>query len=318
MMPDRDAARAGSSDAGGRDGVGRAWRAVLALLVVALALLAPGTAAAQPATASPARAASSDPAGIALRTGDVRAVVTAALRQLNRSAVALVAGSTADPGPLTAVTTDARHRDVSLWIVSVGPDQPLSQDQTNSVGDQVLGAKGGTVIVLSADWITIRSDSYSSDARQAASDAAAGAGSSDAAAARAALDSLTAKAFPWGWVILAVVIAVVVVALAGAWWERRRRRRADADELARLTSALADRVGALAPTIVTLSDQVPLSGRSDLVDRFNQASADYNTLRDRLAKPLASRRAVRTMDGKVGALESTIADLSTAVGAVTP
>jgi len=296
---------------------------MIGLAAAALTILASGTAAsAQPAAATqPAAAAvpgiASPAGGIALRAGDVDTVVSEALDQLDSSQVALVAGSTADRSDLAAVTARARDRNVQLWIVSVGGRQSLTQDQTNTVGDRVLDAKGGTVIVLSADWITIRSDDYSSDARQAASDAAADAGSSDAAAARAALDSLTAKAFPWGWVILGVVLAVVVLALAGAWWERRRRRLRDADELARLTSALADRVGALAPAILTLSDQVPLSGRADLTDRFNQASSDYNTLRDKLATPLPSRRAVRTMDGEVAALESTIGEISAAAGKAT-
>jgi hypothetical protein len=316
MMPDRDATRAVSTVTGRRGPAGSGVGLLVALAAVALALLVPGTAAARPLSGT-AQGIASAAAGIALRAGDVDTVVSEALDQLDSASVALVAGSSANRSDLTAVVAEADDHDVRLWIVSVGPQQHLTQDQTNSVGDQILNAKGGTVIVLSADWITIRSDTYSSDARQAASDAAAHAGSSDAAAARAALDSLTAKAFPWGWVILGVIIAVVVLALAGAWWERRRRRRADADELARLTTALADRVGALAPTIVTLSDQVPLSGRGDVTDRFNQASSDYNTLRDQLARPLPSRRAVRTMDGKVGALESTIAELSAAVGKTT-
>lgn len=282
------------------------------LLVLGLLLAISGPAAAAPADGRPGtQAAGSAPAPADV---DVDTLVSQALSQLGSSSVALLAGSRADRTGLENVVATARDRGVTLWIVSIGSQARPTEDQNTAIGDRILAARHGTVFVLSAEWVAVRSDNYSSDRRQAASDAASNAGNSDTSAAQAALDSLTAKSFPWGWVILAVVLAVIAVALAGAWWERRRRRRADAEELARLTKALSDRVGALAPSIVTLSDQVDLVGRKDLSDRFNQASADYNALRDTLAAPLPSRRAVKANDGRVATLEKAIADLTSAVG----
>ena len=268
MMPDRGAARADSA-------VPRPTSSVLVRIVagaaVLLALLvAAGTA---QASAPDARSVTVSGASPVRASGDVDTLVKQALQQLASGPVAVLAGSGADRSALQAVVTDAASRDLALWIVSIGPEAALTEQQNIAVGDRVLAEKHGTVLALSTEWIAVRSDGYTSDQLQSASDAASAAGS-DVSAARAAVESLTATAFPWGWLILGVIIAVIVLALVGGWWERRRRRRADAEELARLTGELADRVNALAPAIITLSDQVTLTGKADLVDRFNRASAD--------------------------------------------
>jgi hypothetical protein len=251
------------------------------------------------------------------RDVDVDALVTAALGQLADSPVALLGDPDARADALAEVARDARSRGITLWIIAIG-DASLTQADTDAVAERIRNRQGGTVIALSPRFVAVFSDEVDTDAQQAAADAAGRAGG-DVAAARAAVDSLTATGFPWLPVIIAVIAAVLIAAVAGGLWEKRRRSRADAGALAALTTALADRVGALAPAIVRLSDQVDLLGRADVTDRFNQASSDYNTLRDELGTPLPSRRAVTGADRRVSELEATVTELTaTADAALAP
>jgi hypothetical protein len=307
MMPDQHAWRAG------RRGPLGPWAAVLAVTFTLLVAVGSGSAAASVTGEAGLMAeapATAPPAG---RDADVDALVTAALQQLAGSPVALLSDPGADADTLAQVAQDARGRGITLWIVAIGDDS-LTQADTDAVADRVRDHKGGTVIALSPGFVSVFSDQVDAGAQQDAAEAAGRAGS-DTAAARAALDSLTAKGFPWLAVIIGVIAAVLIAAVAGGLWEKRRRSKADAGALARLTAGLADRVGALAPAIVTLSDQVDLIRRADVTDRYNQASSDYNTLRDTLATPLPSRRAVAAGDRKVSALEFTVTDLTATVNA---
>jgi hypothetical protein len=310
MMPDH-------RDPHGRSARSAAHAGAVIAMLFALVVTVGGGVVAASVTAAPGIAsapASAPPAG---RDGDVDTLVTGALQQLAGSSVALLDDPDANADALAEVAQDARVDGITLWIVAIGDDS-LTQADTDAIADRVRDRKGGTVIALSPGFVSVFSDQADTDAQQAAAEAAGRAGS-DAAAARAALDSLTAKGFPWLAVVIGVVAAVLVAAVAGGLWEKRRRSKADAGALARLTTGLADRVGALAPAIVRLSDQVDLIARADVTDRSNQASSDYNTLRDLLGTPLPSRRAVTTADRRVSALESTVTDLvATVDSALTP
>jgi hypothetical protein len=297
-----------------RRAVGRILGVVAVLLTVAaLVAVGPGIASA----AGPAvLAAGTCPPADAADQDAVTSVAVACL-QAGSDHLALIGESRYSAALFTDQIDRARAHRVALWVVvlgaEVGKGEQAAKDGAGTVAEGVQHQVGGTVVVVTPDYFGIASDELSqSDLAKARDAVSAGDGPQVVATI---VDSLTAKAFPWLLAVTATIAVLVLGAFAGGLWTRRRRRHADQEALVDLTGGLAARVGDLAPTIVSITDEVDIVGRPDLEDRFAQATGDYNDLRERLAAPLPNRAAVNEAAARVQALTDSLAAIRSEVTA---
>lgn len=227
-----------------------------------------------------------------------------------------VIGSRASEPQLAQVAADARSHGLQLSIVSLGAR--LTQKDAQLMAQQVRARVGGTVLVLTPTSGAPDSGELSDNRRDQAIQAAKKAGDDDVAAARAFEKSATAKDFPWLLVVIGIVAVLIGAALVVGYLKRRRTQQEDHASLAELTTALSDRVGKLSPLVLAIAPRVDVADRPDLTARFNQASADYTSLRERLASPLATRKEVDASTADVANLEKRLGSLDEQLDTLLP
>jgi hypothetical protein len=248
---------------------------------------------------------------------DAMITVAVACLQATTDHVALVDDHRYSAGKFADQIALARSHNVSLSVVvlgaEVGESAKASGDGASRVADGVQHQVGGTVVVVTPGYFGISSDEFSQSDLDRARDAASVGDAPQVVAT--IVDSLTAKPFPWLLAVTATIAVLVLGAFAGGLWSRRRRRHTDQEALADLTAGLAARVADLAPTIVSITDEVDVVGRPDLEDRFAQAAGDYNELRARLGAPLPDRAAVNEAAARVQVLTDGLAAIDSEVTA---
>lgn len=300
-------------------GLRRAGRVAAATVVAALwtlgVLMASPASAAAPADRPVAsdRPAAEDPCAAPADGTDEQAVITAALACLQSvdDHIAILGAKRYTAGQFTDAVERARSHNVTLWVVILG-DQ-TDEDGASRVADGILHQVGGTVVVVTPDYFGLASEQFGqSDLDDAGSAVTQG---DDVSVVTTIVNSLTAKPFPWLLVVSVTIAVLVLGAFAGGLWTRRRRHHADDAALADLTAGLAGRVNDVAPTIVALSDQVDITQRPDLSDRFDRATGDYDELRDKLATPLPNRAAVNEAAAAVQELTDELTSISQEVTA---
>jgi hypothetical protein len=292
--------------------VGRVIAPVLALSLwvavgatgIASAALIPTAGAVSAGRIPMAEAVTGDACAAPADFSDHQAVIDAAVACLDAGGdhIAVIGDDAYAASQFTDAVDRARSENVDLSVVILG--QEAGDEGPTQVSDGVLQRIGGTVVVVTPSKLAISTDQFSQADVDKAKDAARV--GDDAEVVDAIVNSLTAKPFPWLLAVGLTIAALVLLAFAGGLLTRHRRHHADAEALADLTSGLAARVNDLAPIIVSITDEVDISGRPDLEDRFAQATGDYNELRDRLAAPLPDRAAVNEMGARVQALAETL------------
>ncbi|MDQ6657661.1 MAG: hypothetical protein M3Z00_05465 [Actinomycetota bacterium] len=218
-----------------------------------------------------------------------------------------VIGSRASESALAGVAAAAKSRGLQLAIVSLGAR--LTESDANLMAQELRSRVGGTVLVLTPTSGGVDSSTLSGTQQSAAKAAAAKAGDDDVAASTAFVDSATAKGFPTVLVVVGVIVVLIVAVIVAGYLRRRRTQQQDHASLAVRTAELADRVGKLSPLILAIAPRMDVAKRPDLSARFNQAGADYTTLRDAVAKPLAT-------GSEIDAAAAEIADLQRRLGSL--
>lgn len=309
--------------------LGRLAAALVAALV-AVALLAVGWAgaaqasvAAQPSVAARAMVtaqASVTPPGaeVVSAPGDdviggisVDEVVAA----LGDDHVAVLAGSTTSESELAAVAKIGWDKGFKIYLVSLGRN--LLEADAKALATQVLTQTGGTVLVMCPITGAVQSETMSTNEQQRALDAYLSQ-QGDVASAKAFIESATSPGFPWVLVLLVLLVVAVLVGLGWQVLQRRRKNEASAEALAELTKGLAERLGKVAPLMLSISPRVDLAGRPDLKDRFQQSSTEYTELLSTTSTPLPSRAAVNETGARIAALEKRLGDLDAALDELLP
>lgn len=302
--------------------IGRWAVAVLGLItLVTIAPTTPATAAPAPGVArSATTAGQDDPCAAPTDFTDHQAVVDVAVTCLQATGdhTAIIGDQRYSADEFADAIDRARTHNVALSVVVLGDEvaegEGAARDGASDIADGVLHVVGGTVVVVTPDHFGVASEQFGQSDLDAAADAVGGVGD-DAEVVTKIVDSLTAKPFPWLLAVLATIVVLVLGAFAGGLWTRHRRHHADAEALADLTAGLASRVNDLAPTIVSITDEVDIAGRPDLEERFARATGDYNELRDLLGSPLPTRAAVNEAAARVQHLTQDLAAVDTEVSA---
>lgn len=219
--------------------------------------------------------------------------------------VAVVDSQTSESA-LREVVAEAKDKDIDLGLVVIG--HSVDPPDVQSLANQLMVRTGKSVLVIARNYLKGESKEISG-AENAKAEQAAIAARDDVTAARAYLGALHTTSHTWLWVLGGIVVVIV---LAGIWLRARRARNAGkpADPAA-TTAALRDRLGGLSGQIVEMSGRIDLAGRPDLTQRFNEASATYAQLLQRLAQPLDSQRAADASKAEIDALASALQDLET-------
>lgn len=220
--------------------------------------------------------------------------------ELSDNHVAVI-GSRADEKALAQVVDDARNKGLEFSVVSLSAR--LTNDDAHLMAEEVRSRVGGTVLVLTPVSGGVDSSKLSGSQQDDAKAAAKAAGDDDVAAARAFVDSATAKGFPVFLVVISAVILAILGAIGAGIWQRRRRKEMDAETLADLSKVLAERLGKLAPLVLSIPPRLEVAHRPDLDARFNAASGDYSRLQATIATPLGSRREIDATTAQIADLE---------------
>ncbi len=272
--------------------LGVVGRLLTVLVLLAGALLTDSVSQAAAVPAGPAIAVDGEVIG-GVKVDDV---VTA----LSDDHVAVI-GSRANEAALAQVVTDARNKGLEFSVVSLSAR--LTDSDTRLLAEEVRSRVGGTVLVLTPVSGWVDSSKLSGSQQDAAKAAAKAAGDDDVAAARAFVDSATDKGFPVFLVVIGAVILVILIAIGAGIWQRRRRKETDAETLADLSKGLAERLGKLAPLVLSIPPRLEVAHRLDLDARFNAASGDYSRLQATIATPLGSRREIDATTAEIADLE---------------
>ncbi|MGI8417020.1 MAG: DUF6676 family protein [Nakamurella sp.] len=293
--------------------------AAIAALLAAIGLVALTTPAAASALPRPAIGTSAAVSTSSLFVADTDTIggvkIDTVVSELADDNVAVI-GSRASESALAGVAADARKHGLQLSIVSLGVS--LAEADAKLMAKDVQARVGGTVLVLTPDGAGQWSSELSGARQDDAKKAALSAGIDDVAAASAYEKSATAKGFPWVLVVVAIVVVAIAGAVVAGYLKRRRKQQEDHATLAELTAALNDRVGKLSPLVLAIAPRVDVANRPDLTSRFNQASSDYSTLRDRVATPLGSRKELDATTAEIADLEKRLGSLDQQLDTLLP
>lgn len=225
--------------------------------------------------------------------------VTAVQEELRADGVAFALGADdGDEGAISAAIEDT-GLDLSVLVLGAKPDTGEP-----ALAEQLRGSDSGTVLVLSpSDYGTSSSEFSDSEL-----DGASVPEGDNADAVRSFGDSLTDEGggFPWLWLVVGVGAAAVALVIVGRMWEKGRKARADEAALEAEKDQLRRDIDDLGDDIVALDPRVQLIADEEVRTSYAEASAEYSAIRDRLERPVTSRREAKAIAERIAAIKPTL------------
>lgn len=227
--------------------------------------------------------------------------VAAVQAELRADGVAFALG--ADDGDEGAIAAAIKDTGLDLSVLVLG-EAPTSDEA--DLAEELRGTDNGTVLVLSpTDYGASSSEFGGSELDRADGELGQG---DDAESVRNFADAVTDEGggFPWLWLVVGVGAAAVALVIVGRMWEKRRKARADEAALEAEKNQLRRDIDDLGDDIVALDPRVQLIADEEVRTSYAEASAEYSAIRDRLERPVTSRREAKAIAERIAAIKPTL------------